>query len=355
MGTTLPTTRPALPPSFPSASVSEEEGWGTNGEGTHNYPQGSKFHVWRHRGAQHLVPGPGGTRQTTSHDPLRSPSPQPDAHQVCRTRTFVLRARVPRGGLPAIPAPWPPVLSGLEGGQPTGPHVDALHLCRAVSLERGGGKGRAGEPATSPSLLRSLAPSPPLPLPFPHCFPAPDFKPTTLRQHRRHSRHGHGQQGARGEAREDDQGHAQGELQQTVLHLRSARAAVCVYVLIKTSTPETRERNDGLRNIYSPVMTQTHTHTRAQARILERSYAQLAPAFTASFSSRSNPFPWLRFLPRRWLRCSVRETAKRLRRGLQAGSHTTSHCRTAKSASEQKPSSRKCLFERGGLDSQLRR
>lgn len=351
MGTTLPTTRPALTPSFPSASVSEEEGWGTNGEGTHNYPQGSKFHVWRHRGAQHLVPGPGGTRQTTSHSGLPLPSQM-------RTR-YAVRAPSSYGrGSPAEAfRPFrrhgrlsSPAWKVVNRGSPRG--CLAPMPCRIVGEGREGQGRRTGN-LPLPSPFPRALPSPPLP--FPHCFPAPDFKPTTLRQHRRHSRHGHGQQGARGEAREDDQGHAQGELQQTVLHLRSARAAVCVYVLIKTSTPETRERNDGLRNIYSPVMTQTHTHTRAQARILERSYAQLAPAFTASFSSRSNPFPWLRFLPRRWLRCSVRETAKRLRRGLQAGSHTTSHCRTAKSASEQKPSSRKCLFERGGLDSQLRR
>ena len=298
------------------------------------------------------APGPGGTKQTTSHSGLPLPSQM-------RTRYAHLRCLRPTGEgppRPRRPSGFRPIRPFRRHGHLPSPAWKVVNRgsprgCLAVPY-RWRGEGRAGEPATSPSLL------PPLPLPFPHSFPAHDFKPTTRRQHR-HSRHGHGQQGARGEAREDDQGHAQGELQQTVLHLRSARAAVCVYVLIKTSTRETRERNDGLRSIYSLVMTQTHTHTHArthaQARILERSYAQLAPAFTASFSSRSNPFQWLRFLPRRWLRCSVRETAKRLRRGLQAGSHTTSHCRTAKSASEQKPSSRKCLFERGGLDSQLRR
>lgn len=162
MGTTLPTTRPALTPSFPSASVSEEEGWGTNGEGTHNYPQGSKFHVWRHRGAQHLVPGPGGTRQTTSHDPLRSPSPQPDAHQVRRTRTFVLRARVSRGGLPAIPAPWPPVLSGLEGGQP---RVPTWMPCTYAVPYRWRGQGRAGPANRQPPPPFSVPSRPPLPSP----------------------------------------------------------------------------------------------------------------------------------------------------------------------------------------------
>lgn len=160
MGTTLPTTRPALTPSFPSASVSEEEGWGTNGEGTHNYPQGSKFHVWRHRGAQHLVPGPGGTRQTTSHSGLPLPSQM-------RTR-YAVRAPSSYGrGSPA--EAFRPF---RRHGRLSSPAWKVVNLrvptwmpCTYAVPYRWRGQGRAGPANRQPPPPFSVPSRPPLPSP----------------------------------------------------------------------------------------------------------------------------------------------------------------------------------------------